>query len=61
MAAKSVIAFLENCDREGGVSYCHLDVDGPIRPGCYHDPWPRRASPQQSQAQQDRQPQNVAK
>ncbi|KAK9847644.1 hypothetical protein WJX84_010180 [Apatococcus fuscideae] len=49
MAAKSVIAFLENCDREGGVSSCHLDMDDPIRPGCFYDPWPRQAASQQPQ------------
>ena len=44
MAAKSVIAFLENCDRQAGVSYCHLDMGEAVRPGCYHDPWPRTPS-----------------
>lgn len=61
MAAKSVIAFLENCDRQSGVSYCHLDMEDPVRPGCFYDPWPRPPQAQQPQAQQDRQPQNATK
>ena len=61
VSAKSVIAFLENCDREAGVSYCHLDARESMRPDCYYDPWSQNESsePPQRQQQQQRQHHNV--